>query len=73
MPWTAAEISFSANPITHMSGLALSIMPVLNGPSCVVVPAKSTTGQIKDAIDKYKATVMVTFPTQLQAFVREMR
>lgn len=73
MPWTDEEIFLSASPITHMSGLVLSIMPVLNGACSVIVPAKSTPGQVLDAIDKHKATVTVTFPTQLQSFVREMQ
>ncbi|XP_077558014.1 uncharacterized protein LOC144173483 [Haemaphysalis longicornis] len=72
LPLTEGETTFSAGPITHISALVFSTMPVLNGPSSVVLPAKSTTVQVMDAIDKYKATLLVLFPSQLQALLREM-
>ncbi|XP_077558010.1 uncharacterized protein LOC144173481 [Haemaphysalis longicornis] len=73
MPWQETEVSLSANPITHISGLVFQIMPVLNGASCAIAPAASTTLQIMDAIEKHKVTTMFTFPALLQAMVGEMR
>lgn len=72
LPWSATEVSLGANPITHISGLVFQIMPVLNGAVGAVVPSMSTPVEIMDAIDKYKATVMLTLPTPLHALVREM-
>ncbi|XP_077558011.1 putative 4-coumarate--CoA ligase 1 [Haemaphysalis longicornis] len=73
MPWAEGETALSANPITHMSGMVLSIMPALNGSVSVILSSKSTPGEVINAIDKYKVTVMVSFPTQLQSLVRNMR
>ncbi|XP_077558018.1 uncharacterized protein LOC144173485 isoform X2 [Haemaphysalis longicornis] len=73
MPLTESETTFSSNPITHISGLVFKLMLVLSGPSCVALPANSTPEQVIDAMDKYQVTVAVSFPTQLQALVREMR
>lgn len=73
MPWKETEVSLSANPITHISGLVFQIMPVLSGACCAIAPAASTTNQIMDAIEKHEVTTMFTFPTLLQAMVGEMR
>ncbi|XP_077560392.1 putative 4-coumarate--CoA ligase 1 [Haemaphysalis longicornis] len=73
LPWRTTEISLGANPITHISGLIFQIMPVLNGAVGAVVSSMSTPIEIIDAIDKYKATVMLTFPALLHAVIREMQ
>ncbi|XP_077560398.1 uncharacterized protein LOC144175168 [Haemaphysalis longicornis] len=73
LPWRTTEISLGANPITHISGLVFQIFPVLNGAVGAVVSATSTPIQLMDAIDRHKATLMLTFPAPLQTFVREMR
>ncbi|XP_077560399.1 uncharacterized protein LOC144175169 [Haemaphysalis longicornis] len=72
-PWRWTEISLGANPITHVSGLVFQLLPVLNGAAGAVVSAASTAIELMDAIDKYKATLMLTFPAILQAVVTQMR
>ncbi|XP_077558009.1 uncharacterized protein LOC144173480 [Haemaphysalis longicornis] len=73
MPWREGEVSLGSNPIPHLSGLVFLLMPVLNGSRLAVVSATWTPQEAMDAIDQYQATVMVMFPTQLQALVAQMR
>ncbi|KAH9372763.1 hypothetical protein HPB48_020058 [Haemaphysalis longicornis] len=73
LPWSENDVEFCVNPITHMSGLVATLMPALNGATCAVASSTMTQLEVIEAIDKYKATTMLTFPSNLHNLVREMR
>ncbi|XP_037508141.2 uncharacterized protein LOC125756155 [Rhipicephalus sanguineus] len=72
-PWGEGDVYLDTLPITHQTGLAFPMAAMLDGASCAIVPAKLSPLEILDAVDKYKATAALFFPTQLQALVREMQ
>lgn len=73
MAWSEEDVQLCTNPITHLSGMLFSIQAALNGAACAIVPSTLSPLEIMDAVDKYKATAMMTFPTYLHNLVREMR
>ncbi|XP_049522578.1 uncharacterized protein LOC125945061 [Dermacentor silvarum] len=73
VPWGEPDILLGLNPITHQAGMLYSMIAVLDGATCAVVPTNLTPLEIMDAVDKYKVTAAQMFPGRLQALVREMR
>ncbi|XP_072143774.1 uncharacterized protein [Dermacentor andersoni] len=73
MPWGEGDILLGLLPITHISGMAYTMMAILEGACCAHVSAKLTPTEILDTVDKYKPTAALFFPSLLQAIVRVMR
>uniref|UniRef100_A0A1E1XE52 Putative acyl-coa synthetase n=1 Tax=Amblyomma aureolatum TaxID=187763 RepID=A0A1E1XE52_9ACAR len=73
VPWGETDVMLGMCPITHQSGMLYSMTAVLDGGSCVVTPIMMGPLEIMDAVDKYKVTAALLFPSQLQGMVREMQ
>lgn len=71
-PWGQSDIILAMSPITHMSGF-FGLVSVLNGTTSVITSSTMTAPEIVNAVDKYKATAAMVFPSQLQSLVREMK
>uniref|UniRef100_A0A131XU13 Putative acyl-coa synthetase n=1 Tax=Ixodes ricinus TaxID=34613 RepID=A0A131XU13_IXORI len=60
-------------PITHASGLMISMGVVLLGGVCVVTSPFLSPEEICDTVNKHKITSMFLFTSRLQALVQTMR
>nr|XP_050035609.1 uncharacterized protein LOC126531931 isoform X1 [Dermacentor andersoni] len=59
-------------PITHVSGLYLSLMPVLDGSMCVLTQPGIKLQEMAKLVKEHNTTSMFTFPTRLHALIEEM-
>ncbi|KAL3209174.1 hypothetical protein MRX96_009362 [Rhipicephalus microplus] len=60
-PFGNQDVLLAVNPITHLSGMLYAMIILLDGGINVIFPANSSTTEIMDAIDKYKATAPSIF------------
>ncbi|CAN8002694.1 unnamed protein product [Ixodes hexagonus] len=68
-----SDIVLANSPITHGSGLLLTMAATLLGGTCVIASPFLSPEEICDAVNKHQITAMFLFPTRLQALVRAMQ
>ncbi|KAK8768370.1 hypothetical protein V5799_015165 [Amblyomma americanum] len=73
VPWGENDVKLAMSPITHMSGMLYTMTAMLDGVTCVVTRIMMSPLEIMDAVDKYKVTAALLFPSQLQGLLLEMQ
>ncbi|KAL1469038.1 hypothetical protein MTO96_025116 [Rhipicephalus appendiculatus] len=59
-------------PITHLSGLLLGLMAVLDGSVCVLAQPGLSLQEITKLANEHNITSMFSFPTRLQTLAEQM-